>query len=161
MSDFEKRLTPQQVLPKIEKYCIYQERCHQEVSMKLKSYGLNQAEQDQILVKLIQSDFINEERFAKAFVGGKFRQKKWGRTKILLELKKRKISDYCIKKAMSEIEESHYDETLETLALKYFKTIKQGQLFIKHQKTIKYLIGKGYEYDLCQEIVKKLVNIPK
>ncbi|MEX0595513.1 MAG: regulatory protein RecX [Candidatus Paceibacterota bacterium] len=156
MNEIEKRLTIQQALPKIENFCAYQERCHLEVSLKLRSYGLNQAEQDQILYKLIQSDFLNEERFAKAFVGGKFRQKKWGRTKILLELKKRKISDYCIKKAMSEIEDINYDETLENLANKYFKTIKQGQLFIRQQKTIKYLVNKGYEYDMCQEIVKKL-----
>ncbi|MDP2174965.1 MAG: regulatory protein RecX [Bacteroidota bacterium] len=161
MNDSEKRLTPQQALTKIEFFCAYQERCHQEVLLKLKSYGLNQAEQDQILVKLIHSDFINEERFAKAFAGGKFRQKKWGKTKIILELKKRKISDYCINKALSEIEEINYDQTIEALASKYFNTIKQGQLFIRQQKTIKYLMGKGYEYDLCQETVKKLVIISK
>jgi regulatory protein len=159
MNEGEKRLTIQQALPKIENFCAYQERCHQEVSMKLKSYGLNQAEQDQILFKLIQSDFINEERFTMAFVGGKFRQKKWGKTKILMELKKRKISDYCIKKAMLEIKDNNYIDTIETLAIKYFKTIKKGQLYIKQQKTIKYLMSKGYEYDLCQEIVKKLENI--
>jgi regulatory protein len=161
MNDFEKRITPQQALPKIESYCAYQERCHQEVLTKLKSFGLNQAEQDQILVKLIQSDFLNEERFAKAFVGGKFRQKKWGKTKIIIELKKRKISDYCINKALKEIDEDNYDQTIEALAHKYFKTIKKGQLFMRQQKTIKFLMSKGYEYDLCQETVKKLEIISK
>ena len=91
---------------KLKKYCAYQERSHKEVVDKLYKLGLYKNEVDQVLIALIQDDFLNEERFAQAFVSGKFRIKRWGRVKIKSHLKQKHISDYCIKKGMQEIDET-------------------------------------------------------
>ena len=99
--------TQKQALIKAESYCAYQERCQQEVRDKLYSWGLHEVQVENVIADLIASNFINEERFAKAYAGGKFRIKKWGRVKISIELKRRKISTYCIKKGLAEIEEEH------------------------------------------------------
>ena len=100
--------TQKQALIKAESYCAYQERCQQEVRDKLYSWGLHEVQVENVIAELIASNFINEERFAKAYAGGKFRIKKWGRVKISIELKRRKISTYCIKKGLAEIEEEEY-----------------------------------------------------
>ncbi|MBK8342084.1 MAG: RecX family transcriptional regulator [Bacteroidetes bacterium] len=102
-------------LNKLRHYCAYQERCHEEVRTKLLSLKIYGEGLEAIINKLIEDDFLNEERFAKAYAGGKFRMKKWGRGKIVQGLKLRKISDYCIKKAMLEIDESDYQKTLAAL----------------------------------------------
>ena len=96
MARLNQQYTPKEAKVKIAKFCAYQERCHQEVRDKLFSFGLLPNDVEEIIFELIQEDFINEERFTKAFVRGKFNYKKWGRIKITQELKRRKISDYCI-----------------------------------------------------------------
>ena len=102
-------------------YCKYQERCHSEVRNKLYELGFTTPEVEQQIAGLIETGVLNEERFARAFAGGKFRMKQWGREKIKQQLKLRKISDYCIKKAMTEIDGDDYDETLNKLAYKKLK----------------------------------------
>jgi regulatory protein len=96
----KKKLTPNQALIKAQMSCAYQERCQQEIRDKLYEWGLHSNEVENIIADLISTNFLNEERFAKAFAGGKFRIKKWGKVKIKIELKKRKISDYCIRKGL-------------------------------------------------------------
>lgn len=154
----QKRLSKQEAIPKIEYYCAYQERCHKEVTTKLYDYGLNTDEVNEVLTHLVKAGFLNEERFAIAFAGGKFRQKSWGRDKIIRELKLRGISDYCIKKAMKEIEDDDYEDTLREQAEKYLKTHQGGIKWQLKQKALKHLIGKGYEYDACHKILTKLLD---
>ena len=95
-----KVLTPEQAYAKIRQFCAFQERSHQEVKMKLSGYGISWTDANLLLSKLIEENFLNEERFAAAFVGGKFRIKQWGRKKIEMELKKRQVSSYSISKAL-------------------------------------------------------------
>ena len=116
--------TQKQALIKAESYCAYQERCQQEVRDKLYSWGLHEVQVENVIAELIASNFINEERFAKAYAGGKFRIKKWGRVKISIELKRRKISTYCIKKGLAEIEEEEYIKTLQKVAEVKIKAMK-------------------------------------
>ena len=159
MDKKEKNYTIQQAIPKIEHYCSYQERCHQEVTSKLYYFGLNTDEVNEVLVRLVKANFLNEERFAIAFVTGKFRQKKWGLNKIIFELKSKQVSDFCIKKALTFIVEDNYDDTLEQLADKYFKKLKSSdKIFVRQQKVIKFLMSKGYEYEKCKIVVKKFLN---
>jgi regulatory protein len=110
-----------EIILKLQNYCAYQERCHQEVKNKLYELGCNTDTVNDVMVKLIETGFLNEERFAKAFAGGKFRTKKWGRLKIIRELKSRKISDYCIKSGLREIDEDIYIQTMQDLILKKAK----------------------------------------
>ncbi|NUM32376.1 MAG: RecX family transcriptional regulator [Bacteroidetes bacterium] len=142
---------PPEIIIKIKKYCDYQERCHKEVRNKLYEMGCKTETIGQIIVHLIDAGYLNEERFAKAFAGGKFRTKKWGRLKIRQELKFREITEYCIKKAMNEIDENEYLSVLKELVLK--KKIRKNDFYQK-QKTIKWLMSKGYEIELIKKAIE-------
>jgi regulatory protein len=137
-----------EILAKAQHYCAYQERCHQEVKNKLYELGCNTDTLNEVMVRLIETNFLNEERFAKAFAGGKFRTKKWGRLKIKRELAARKISDYCIKAAMKEIDEKDYWECLVQLIEKKSSAKSDWK---EHQKITTWLMSRGFELDLIKE----------
>ena len=105
-------LSVEEVKRKLEHYCVYQDRCHKEVEQKLNEYNLIPQAKDLILLHLLEHNFLNEERFAKSFARGKFRIKKWGKPRIVRELKFRSISEYNIKTALKEIDEKEYIQTL-------------------------------------------------
>ena len=151
--------TPQQALPKIKHFCAYQERCHSEIKEKLYGFGLSAKDAEEIISKLIEENFLNEERFAIHFAGGKFRIKQWGRIKIKYELKKKNVSEYCIKKAVSTINSSDYFSTLSKLAELKFKSLKsEKNIFIKKKKLHSYLSLKGFESNLIQEIMNDMIK---
>jgi len=152
----KKQLTPQQAKLKIASYCAYQERCQQEVRDKLYTYGLHMEEVENLVSYMIEEGFLNEERYARAFVGGKFRIKKWGRNKILQELKQRQISPNCIKSGMKEINPEEYWETLLSLAEKKWDSLPENDDFIRSQKVFRYLMSRGYETDLIQEAIEEV-----
>jgi regulatory protein len=140
----------------MEYYCSYQERCHIEVSEKLRSFVLNSDEKDRIIVHLIESNFLNEERFASIFSISKFHQKKWGKIRIKNELKARKISDYLVTKAIKEIPTEEYEMTFETLAEKHWESITEKNDLKKRKKFCDYLLRKGWESERIYEKVKEL-----
>ncbi len=140
---------------KLRHYCAYQERCHEEVRTKLLSLKIYGNNLEEIINKLIEDDFLNEERFAKAYAGGKFRIKKWGRGKIINELKKRKVSAYCINKAMLEIGQEDYLLTLNKLVSVTLKKYKTNNDFETKNKVTRYLISRGYESELVWDLVNK------
>lgn len=151
----KKKVTPDQALIKAQMTCVYQERCQQEMRDKLYDWGLYPDAVENTIALLISDNYLNEERFAKAFAGGKFRIKKWGRIKIKIELKKRKISDYCIRKAMQEIEDVDYIKTLKALLAKKSKEIKGGKAQVRNYKIAKYAASRGFESDLIWDILKQ------
>lgn len=153
-----KRLTPEQALQKARHYCGYQERCHQEVKEKLYGFGLHRNEVDQALAALIEDDYLNEERFAIQFAGGKFRMKGWGRNRIKNELKQRQVSEYCIKKAMKEIPEAAYQQRVRQLAEKRWESLADENRLNRLRKTQDHLIYKGYEFDLIKLVMKELTE---
>ncbi len=150
----QQQLTPKQALPKAKQYCAYQERCHSEVKEKLYSYGLSAIEGDQIISTLIEENFLNEERFAILYAGGHFRTKQWGRVKIKFQLKKKMVSEYCIKKALASIDTEDYMKTFTRLAEQKLKLLKsEKNQFIKARKLQDYLLQKGFESDLIKDVV--------
>ncbi len=154
---FTKYLTKEQALQKAKHYCAYQERCHKEVKEKLYTLGLHKQQVEESLSQLIEEDYLNEERFAQQFAGGKFRMKQWGRIKIKYELKQKQISEYCIKKGLKEIDEAAYAKALEKLASAKWKTLSsEKNIFSKLSKTQDYLMQKGYEMDLIKVELMKL-----
>lgn len=152
---FKKQLTPEQALQKLKHYCAYQERSHSEVVEKLYALGVWKKEHNAIIASLIEEGYLNEERFAIAFAGGKFRMKKWGRTKIKYELKQRQVSEYCIKKALKQITEEDYQAALQQLATEKYAALKGEQYLVRMKKTMDYLLAKGYEPDLVRVAVEK------
>lgn len=150
-------LTPSQSLARIKQYCAYQERCHMEVKTRLYSFGLTTPEVDEIVMQLINENYLNEERFAIQFAGGKFRMKQWGKNKIIQALKYRQISDYCIRKAMREIEDADYYRTFYKLAESKICSLKgEKNHFIKKRKVQDFLLRKGYESHLIAEVLKDM-----
>ncbi len=151
------KFTPQQALPKIKQYCAYQERCHAEVKEKLYSFGLYKTDVEKIVSQLIEENYLNEERFAILYAGGKFRMKQWGKTKIKYALKQKQVSDYSIKKALNEISEIDYNKTLHKLAEQKIQTLKsEKNIFIKKRKLQEYLLQKGYEAALVKGVVNDI-----
>jgi regulatory protein len=154
---FNKQLTKEQALQKAKHYCGYQERSHTEVKEKLYSFGLRKQEVEETLSHLIEEDYLNEERFACQYAGGHFRMKHWGRVKITYELKQKRVSEYCIRKAMKEIDEDDYLKTLDKLAREKWKAVaSEPNVFIKMRKTQDYLMQKGYESGLIREMLEKM-----
>lgn len=141
-------MTQNEAIEKMKKYCAYQERSQSEVRQKLYGFGLNNDEIENALCSLIEQNFLNEERFAKTFARGKFRQKKWGKVKIKQHLKQKKISDYCIKTALEEINTEDYLAALDLVLSKKEELLNEENNFIKKQKIAKHAINKGFENDL-------------
>jgi regulatory protein len=149
--------TLKEATKKLEGYCAYQERCHKEVTTKLREMGMIPIAIDEIMGHLIEENFLNEERFACSFARGKFNIKKWGKNRILNELKYRNITKYNVKVALKEIDAEIYLETLEQLAEKRVGQLTETNVFKKRKKLADYLLYRGWESPLVYEITKRLV----
>lgn len=154
----KKYYTTTEARKKIEHYCAYQERCHQEVIDKLRELGLAREQIDQMLGHLIENDYLNETRFAQSYARGKFRIKKWGKIKITRELKRRNISDYNLKKGLAEIGDSEYMETLSALAEKLWSSHKSNPIKLQKDKVIRALYSRGWENHL---VLDKIMAMEK
>ncbi|MFV8357716.1 regulatory protein RecX [Flavobacterium sp. XS1P32] len=146
----------QEALKKIEHYCAYQERCHDEVVQKLRTMKMDADEIDTIIVKLIQDNFLNESRFACSFARGKHRIKFWGKIRVVNELKFRNIGQYNINLALKEISNEEYLETFDKIALRNWDSIKETNLQKKRKKFCDYLLRKGFESNLIYDKAKEL-----
>lgn len=146
-----KSYTVEEAQKKLEHYCAYQERCHDEVIQKLKSLNMIPQAIDAIVVHLLDHNFLNEERFACSFARGKFRIKQWGKRRITNELTARNISKYNIDRALKEIPEGEYLEAFHNLAEKLWETTRETNILKKKKKVMDYLLRKGYESNLVQE----------
>lgn len=153
----KKALTKDQALQQAKHFCSYRERCHSEVVDKLYELGVWKQAHDEILATLIEENYLNEERFAKSFAGGHFRQKKWGRIKIKRALQQKKVSPYCIKIGLNEIEEEPYLAVLEKLVTEKWVSLKsEKNRFVKLRKTTDFALQKGYEPELIQLFLQKI-----
>lgn len=148
----------QEAIQKIEYYCAYQERCHAEVQEKLRSFSLTSSEIDNVIVHLLEHNFLNEERFASVFCISKFHQKKWGKIRITNELKARKISSYLIQKVIKEIPTEEYYTTFDLLSTHHWDTMSERNSLKKRKKYCDYLLRKGWESEMVYEKVKELEN---
>ena len=142
----------------LERYCVYQDRCHKEVRKKLLEMRMIPDAIDVVIGHLIEHNFLNEERFAKAFARGKFNHKYWGKQRIVRELKQRQISAYNIKTALLEISDEDYMITFDTLSRKRIEQLsREKDKYKKRKKLIDYLIYRGWEGDLVYEKARELV----
>lgn len=154
----QKSYTLNEATKKLEGYCAYQERCHKEVTTKLREMRMIPEAIDQIVTHLIQENYLNEERFSRAYARGKFNIKKWGRNRIVNELKFRGISKYNIKSALQEIDDDDYFTTLDKLAKKRVLQIKETNLQKRRKKLADYLLYRGWESHLVYEKAKELIS---
>lgn len=150
----KKTFTVSEIREKLMRYCAYQERCQWEVEKKLQEFRLIPEGRDEIMIYLIQNGFLNEERFARSFARGKFYQKNWGRIKIRMELKKRKIPPKLIEIGLAEINDKDYQNSIKSLFEKKKKALKsERDSFKKKGKIRNYLIQKGFESEFIMELL--------
>lgn len=152
-----KTLTVAEAYAKIRHFCAYQERSHREVKNKLYEYGLHASEVDDLLAQSITDGFLNEERYAKAFAGGKFRIKQWGRIKIQRELEAEGLTHKCVTLGLKEIDSDEYITTLKKVIQRKLNSLNESNLFVKKDKVARYAIGKGYEPELVWSCLKDLL----
>lgn len=151
-------MTKEEALDKLQRYCSYQDRCHQEVRTKLISLEVYGEWLEEVMSQLINDNYLNEERFAKNYARGKYRIKGWGKMRITQELKRRYISDYCIRKAMKEIDaEGEYIETLEKHLRSYIDQRKyKYETSLLRRKAYSHGIRKGFESELVVNALSSL-----
>ena len=154
----KKYLSKQEGLQKLQRYCAYQDRCHQEVRSKLIELGIYGDDLEEIIVELIEENFLNEERFARSYARGKFRFNCWGRIKITRELKMRKVSDYLIRKALEEIPETDYQQELYQFLERKLPLIKAKNDFERKQKLAAYAQRRGFESEYIWQTVNELIQ---
>ncbi|MES2487848.1 MAG: regulatory protein RecX [Bacteroidota bacterium] len=156
MDKGHKTYTVDEAKRKLEHYCAYQDRYHDEALQKLRSLGMIPQAIDVIMGHLIEHNFLNEERFARSFARGKFRIKRWGRRRIVQELKFRGITKYNIDAALKEIPDAEYYEAFHLLAEKQWEAVHEGNLLKKKKKISDYLLRKGFETSLVAEKIADL-----
>jgi len=154
----QKYFSIEEIKRKLERYCVYQDRCHKEIETKLKEFVLIEEAKNQIVLHLLEHNFLNEERFSKSFARGKFRIKKWGKQRIVRELKFRDISEYNIKTALKEIDEKEYLDTIHAIATKRNAQLKETDFYKRKKKLTDYLIRLGYEFDLIFSTLKNVIE---
>ena len=154
----KKTYTLKEATKKLEQYCAYQERCHKEVRQKLLTMHMIPEAIDVVIVHLLEHNFLNEARFAKTFVSGKFRIKAWGRRRLTFELKKKDIGKVNINQALAEIDNEEYNEVFNALAEKKANLITETNVYKKKQKLIDYLLYRGWESHLVYEKAKELLG---
>lgn len=142
----------------IRKFCAYQERSQKQVRDRLYKMGLISDAVELLISECIEENYLNEERFAMAFVRGKYKFKDWGRQRLERELKFQNVSDYCIRKAMAQLDDEDYDHQLKVLAQKKWDATKDANRFSKGKKVVNFLIRKGYESDKVWEEVRRIMD---
>ena len=143
----KKSFTFEEIKLKLVNYCVYQDRCHAEVEQKMREFLLIPEAKEELILFLIKENYLNEERFARSYVRGKFYIKKWGKNKIKQQLRLKGISDKLIAKSFSEIDEHDYQDTIRDFIEKLLPTYKGLKDYQRKQKLIKFLMSKGYEYE--------------
>ena len=148
----KKSYTFEEIKQKLVNYCVYQDRCHSEVEQKMRDFLLIPEAKDEIFLYLIKENYLNEERFTRSYIRGKFYIKHWGRNKIRINLKQKGITEKLIAKSMNEIDEQGYLESVNKIYHDYYSKQEGLKDYQKKSKTIKHLMSKGYEYDLIMEV---------
>jgi regulatory protein len=143
----KKSFTFDEIKLKLVNYCVYQDRCHAEVEQKMREFLLIDEAKDEIILYLLKENYLNEERFTRSYIRGKFYIKHWGRNKIRMHLKQKQISEKLINSCFDEIDEDDYEKMIRKIFEDYYSRQKGMQEYQKKSKTIKYLMSRGFEYE--------------
>jgi regulatory protein len=150
-SHFQGRISPEKALQKLKHFCGYQERSHAEVKQKLYSLGLFKTEVEELISRLIEEEYLNEERYAIRFASGKSSIKGWGKIKIRHELRQKAISEYCILKALKSLDEEEYVSRFNRVASKKWQALRlEKNIFVRKNKWQQFLLQRGFEPSLIK-----------
>lgn len=149
----KKSFTFDEIKQKLVNYCVYQDRCHYEVEQKMKEFLLIDEAKEEIILYLLKENFLNEERFARSYIRGKFYIKHWGKTKIKINLKQKHVPEKLINKCFDEINEDDYDKTIWKIYEDYYSKQTGIKEYQRKSKTIKYLMSRGFEYERINDVL--------
>ncbi|WP_374460797.1 regulatory protein RecX [Chryseobacterium taeanense] len=149
----KKSFTFDEIKQKLVNYCVYQDRCHYEVEQKMKEFLLIEEAKEDIMLYLLKENFLNEERFTRSYIRGKFYIKHWGKTKIKINLKQKQVPEKLIYKCFEEIDENDYDQTIRKIFDDYYSKQTGLKEYQRKSKTIKYLMNRGFEYERINDIL--------
>lgn len=149
----KKSFTFDEIKQKLVNYCVYQDRCHYEVEQKMKEFLLIDEAKEDIMLYLLKENFLNEERFTRSYIRGKFYIKRWGKTKIKINLKQKQVPEKLINKCFEEIDENDYDQTIRKIFDDYYSKQTGLKEYQRKSKTIKYLMNRGFEYERINDIL--------
>jgi regulatory protein len=144
------------ILGKVRSYCAFQERCISEVAGKLREWKVGPKRAEGIIEQLTKEDYLNEERFARSFAGGKFRNNHWGKSKIIYELEKRQVPDLIIQIGLEEIDDEEYANSLKELLQRKNRELREPDEFKRKQKLIAFGVQKGFHYNLIKQVLENL-----
>lgn len=150
----KKSFTFDEIKQKLVNYCVYQDRCHYEVEQKMREFLLIDEAKEDIMLYLLKENFLNEERFTRSYIRGKFYIKRWGKTKIKINLKQKQVPEKLIYKCFEEIDENDYDQTIRKIFDDYYSKQTGLKEYQRKSKTIKYLMNRGFEYERINDILE-------
>ncbi len=163
MNRFQNPLTPEKVLAKAQKFCLYRERSEAEMERKIREWGASQEVIDRTLDHLIADRFVSNERFAMAYTRGKFNVKRWGKIKIRQGLKMHKISTNLMESAFQQIDDSLYREALEHILVRKMpdkvEHLNNQERFELKGTLYRTAAQKGYESDLIMQLLDQLFKV--
>jgi regulatory protein len=150
----KKSYTFDEIKLKLVNYCVYQDRCHAEVEQKMKEFLLIDEAKEEIMLYLLRENYLNEERFTRSYIRGKFYIKHWGKNKIKMNLKQKQIPEKLIIKCFDEIDESDYQQAIKKMFDMYYEKQHGIKAYQKKSKTIQYLMSKGFEYEAIINVME-------
>ncbi|MCJ8152346.1 RecX family transcriptional regulator [Chryseobacterium sp. SSA4.19] len=151
----KKSYTFDEIKLKLVNYCVYQDRCHAEVEQKMREFLLIDEAKEEIMLYLLRENYLNEERFTRSYIRGKFYIKHWGKNKIKMNLKQKHIPEKLISKCFDEIDEEDYEQTIKKIFDNYYEKQKGVKEYQRKSKTIQYLISKGFEYEVIINVLQQ------
>ena len=155
MNSEKKSYTFEEIKQKLVNYCVYQDRCHYEVEIKMRDFLLIEEAKEEILLFLMKENYLNEERFTRSYIRGKFYIKSWGKNKIKNHLKQKQISEKLIQSCWDEIDDLDYEKALQKIYAHYYAQQKGLKHYQRKSKTIRYLMSRGFDYgDILEFVVE-------
>ena len=149
-------MNEQQALSRLQTLCSRQEKCTADVMQKLNDWEVAPEKAAQIIKKLIGDKFIDDQRYAKAFVRDRFKFNQWGKIKIALHLRKKNIGEDLITCALEGIGRDEYKHFVKTLMMKKRKSMDEKNIYRLKSKLIRYLQSKGIEFDEIMEAMESI-----
>jgi len=144
-------MTEQEAYLRLAALCAQAEHCEQEMRDKMRRWGLDEAAQDKVVERLTKERYIDEERYARAFVKDKIRYNKWGRRKVQQALWMKHISDDIQQQVLDEIDEKEYLDVLRPLLKQKRKSIKAESDYELNQKLVRFALSRGFGFDIIRQ----------
>jgi regulatory protein len=147
----KKEITEQEAFLQLATVCAQAEHCEKEMRDKLKRWGIDESAQDRIIQRLINERYIDDERYARAFVKDKIRYNKWGRRKVQQALWLKHIDPEIQQRVLNEIDDSEYLDVLRPLLRQKRKTVKAESDYELNQKLVRFALGRGFTFDIIRQ----------